>query len=193
MKMKAKQHYPTKKKLNLVIKEKSPFRLTRLLPGLLLVFLVLALFSKLFVLGRLEAIEAARNELQTLEGRRDLLLEETVGYPELQEEYIHNSIAWMTEDLKNTPSCGEILDLVEQQLVPTGDVLTLSSSGKLLSVQLNKVDLEIVSQLVETLNGLPQVEQVQIYTAQSENPTGKQANVSLVITLVPVPEGEVQP
>ena len=184
-----KLHYPSKVTLNLAMREKSPFRPSRLLPPLLLLIIAAALFGKFAVADRLSQVGAAQQALIQLEQRRDELVQATQGYEELLEEYDRYSIHWMSDDEKALVLPSDMLDLMEQELMPYSQVQSASFTGNTLSLQLGGITLEDTSKIVQRLYQLPQVVNVSVYTASSKTETARNASVSMVITMTNTQEG----
>ena len=184
-----KLRYPSKVTLNLAMREKSPFRPSRLLPPLLLLIIAAALFGKFAVADRLSQVGAAQRALSQLEQRRDELVQATQGYEELLEEYDRYSIHWMSDDEKALVLPSDMLDLMEQELMPYSQVQSASFTGNTLSLQLGGITLEDTSKIVQRLYQLPQVVNVSVYTASSKTETARNASVSMAITMTSTQEG----
>ena len=194
LKPKKKVIYPSKTKLNLAMKEKSPLRPSRLIPALLVLALALSLFCKVAVLDRLEALDLAEGQLTTLDAQRTALKEATASYPEIAEAYAHLASDWMTEDMKQAVTCDDALTLVEQVLEPVSKITHISLNKDLLVAETEKLDLADTSALVAQLYGLPNVTNVLVQQGSSEQPKQKEAKIYFLITMTnQIPEEEETP
>ena len=181
--------YPSKTTMNLAMKEKSPFRPSRLIPPLLLVLALLGVFGKFAVVDRLAAVQEAQAQLAQLQEQRDTLLEATADFDDLSLAYAKYSHDWMTPEMLAAIPGGEILDLVQQYIMPVATVRSVDSSGSIIALQLGGLDLAGTSQLVDTLYALPTITDVQVNTAESKHPSAKVNDVTLVITMGTPEEG----
>ena len=192
--MKKKQAaYPSKVTMNLAMKEKSQFAPGKLIPLLLLLVILAALFSKFAVADRLAKVDRAQAELNTLQQRKADLETAAAGYEELSEKYARYSIGWMTEDEQAAVTRLEMLSLIEKELMPGSRVRRVSASGNILSVELGGITLEDTSRFVQNLYQRPDVTNVAVYTASTKDEPGTQATVSMVITMTRVSKGGDQP
>ena len=192
--MKKKQAaYPSKVTMNLAMKEKSQFAPGKLIPLLLLLFVLAGLFSKFAVADRLAKVDRAQAELNTLQQLKANLETAAEGYEELSEKYARYSIGWMTEDEQAAVTRLEMLSLVEKELMPGSRVRRVSAGGNILSVELSGITLEDTSRFVQNLYQRPDVTNVAVYTASTKDEPGTQATVSMVITMTRIPKGGDQP
>ncbi len=185
--------YPSKVTLNLAMKEKSPFSPVKLVPLLVVLIALAGLFGKFAVADRLAAVDHAEAELSALRQRQEALEEATAGYDELTRQYAQYSTGWMTEDEQAAVPRTEMLDLVETELMPGGQVRRISASGNILSVELGGVTLESTARFVQNLYQRSDVTNVAVYTASTKEESGNQAAVALIITMNLPEEGGGQP
>ena len=192
--MKKKQTvYPSKVTLNLAMREKSQFSPGKLIPLLLILVVLAALFGKFAVADRLSKMDSAQAELLSLQLRKASLEEAVVGYDELSERYARYSVGWMTEDEQAAVSRMEMISLVEKELMPGSRVRQISAGGNILSVELSGVTLEDTAHFVQSLYQRPDVANVSVYTASTKDEPDAQAAVSLVITMTRSSQGGDQP
>ncbi len=181
--------YPTKTTLNLAMKEKSSFSPVKLVPLLLLLIALAALFGKFAVADRLSAVSQAEAEVAALRQRQAALEQATAGFEELSHKYAQYSTGWMTEDEQAAVLRLEMLELVESELMPSARIHRISASGNVLSVELSGVTLEGTARFVQNLYLRPDVTNVQVYTASTKDESGNQAAVSMIITMCHPQEG----
>lgn len=172
--------YPSKTTLNLAIKEKSPFSPVKLVPLLLVVLVLVAVFGKFGVADRLSAVDRAQAELAVVLDRQKELTEATAGFEALSARYAQYSTGWMTEDEQAAVPRTEMLELVETELMPESQVRRLSASGNILSVEMGGVTLEETARFVQALYQRPDVTNVVVYTASGKD---ADAAVAMIITM----------
>ena len=187
---KKQQIYPSKKTINLCIKEKPSIDPVKAIPLILLVLVLAAVFGKFAVLDRLNAMNEAVSRVQTAAWNFDMLAEEHASYEGVEEEYEHYSIGWMSEGEKNLVARTKMLDLIDSEIIPSAKISNIGLSGNVISVQLKNTSLSDVSDLVATLKQREDVSKVAVYTANVDevkyNKDKEKLNttaVSLVITM----------
>ena len=185
-----KNTYPSKKTINLCIKEKPAIDPLKALPLILLVLIAVAAFGKFAVLDRLNAMTAAQARVNEAARNFNMLAEEYKSYEGVEEEYEHYSVGWMAEDEKNLVERTKMLDLINDEVLPSAKVTNIGFTGNTISVQLKNTNLSDVSALVELLNKRDDVEKVAVYTANVDEVKYNKdkeklntTNVSLVITM----------
>lgn len=179
-KIKAKS-VPVKTTLNLVIKEKTEFRPARLIPALLLVFLLAALFAKFAVLDRFAALEEAEREFSQDRAYLQELVNSYADYDEVQAEY--NRYTYADFD-RSIPDRQDVLKLLERRVFPVSGMRQMSISGKSVSLTLTGMTLEEISTLVNKLEAEPLVERITVSTAGYSGRDNDVPTASMVILLV---------
>ena len=184
--------YPSKTTLNLCIKEKSQFNAARLIPLLLIVLILAAVFCKFGVIDRMQRTSKLQAETAALRSQRDALNAELANYDDIAAQYSRYSIGWMTEDEKTLVKRSDMLDLVESMLMPGHEVRDVTVNNNMLSATIAGVTLQDTSKLVEALYAREDVSNVVVYTASNgttkDGETGVPA-VSMIITMQAVEEG----
>lgn len=179
----------SKATLNLAIREKNPLSPVKVIPAVAILLVAAFLFGKFAVADRLVRVSQAQGALARLEAQEQALTEAVAHYDDVADLYARYSVGWMTEEEKSLLLRSDILDLLQEELMPNCRVQTVSISGNILSVQLNGITLNGTSLLVQRLYQLPSVTNVSVYTAATKEDTGDQVSVSMVITMTIPPEG----
>lgn len=175
--------YPTKKTINLVVREKSKTRPGRVIPMVLVVAALAAIFGKLAVADRLARVEQARTALSEVQLEVAELMEITAEYDEIQLEYGRFTTSWMTDEEHALVDRLAVLELVRGELIPGARVKQFSVNGNQLAVDLAGVTLEGTSGIVQRLSALDLVDSVAVYTASTQMQSGEEAEISMTITL----------
>lgn len=181
--------YPSKTTLNLCRKEKSSWKLSRVIPAFTSLALAVVLFGKFAVADRLTHVSQEQQALAALEARVGELERATADYDAVLEEYTTYSVGWMTTEEQAAVDRVKVLDLVETELMSTAAVRQFSLTGNVLSVSLAGVTLEDTSRIVQRLYAWPQVSSVSVYTASTQQRAAEETAVSMVVTLVQPEEG----
>lgn len=188
-----KKTYPSKKTLNLCVKEKPAIDPVKAIPLVLVVLIAAAAFGKFAVYDRLAEQERVKEQVEAAKATFETLSAEAQKYAGLEKEYEKYSIGWMSENEKNLVLRTDMIDLVNKEIAPSAKISRISMSGNVISVELNGTTLADTSALVATLNQRSDIEKVSVYTASSENKNVKPAKgekapekaaaVSVVITM----------
>lgn len=180
---------PSKTTLNLAIREKNPLSPVKVIPSVAILLIAAFLFSKFAVADRLVKVSQAQGQLARLEAQEQALIDAVADYDAVAGLYARYSVGWMTDEEKTLLLRSEILDLIQEELMPNSRIGNFSISGNILSVQMSGITLNGTSQLVQRLYQLPSVTNVSVYTAATKEDTGDQVSVSMVITMTIPPEG----
>lgn len=177
---------PQKKTINLVIKEKSQFRPTRVIPLFLLLAALVTAFAKFAVLDRLDHVAAERAKLIGVLAQQSALEASTADYNEVAAQYRRYASNWMNDSERAAVDRMEVLALVEAELMSVAGVEKFSIADNVLSVNLTGITLDQTSVIVQRLNTYPIVSSVSVYTATNQadrTQPGVSTQVSMVITL----------
>ena len=187
--MAKKKEYPSKTTLNLCVKEKSQFNPARVLPFVAILIIAIAAFAKFGVIDRIQKTNDIESEIFTLKKERDDLKASLSGYDEIASEYNRYSVGWMTSDEKALVRRSDMLDLVEDMLMPDSEVRRISINDNMISVTLTGVDLKKTASFVEKLYARDDVENVAVYNASTKHDDTYQTDVSMIITMKQAEEG----
>ena len=184
---------PVKITLNLYVKEKKPLRPTRLIPGVLAVLLLAALFGKFAVLDRYAAVKAAQEKLAAEQAELDAIRETYADYDEVLAEYREYNYTGFDRTIADRL---DILAILERKVFPMGDVERVSITGKTVSMTVTGLSLRQVSGLLKRLEAEPLVSQVTVSTAgYGETPEDETkgavpvANMTIELADADSPEG----
>lgn len=184
---------PVKITLNLYVKEKKPLRPTRLIPGVLAVLLLAALFGKFAVLDRYAAVTAAQEKLAAEQAELDAIRETYADYDEVLAEYREYNYTGFDRTIADRL---DILAILERKVFPMGDVERVSITGKTVSMTVTGLSLRQVSGLLKRLEAEPLVSQVTVSTAgYGETPEDETkgavpvANMTIELADADSPEG----
>ena len=171
---------PSKRTLNLVVKEKKPLRLTRVIPAVLIVCVLAAVFAKFAVLDRYAELNRAESQLAQERRYLEELQASYADYDQVRAEYNHYSY----EDFdRSIPDRQAVLDLLEKYVFPVSGMRQLAISGRSMSMTLTGMSLEEVSTLMAKLEAEPLVERVTVSTTGYTGGEGDVPTASMVVFL----------
>lgn len=177
--------YPTKRTLNLAIKEKSPFRASRLVPLLLIILVAAFCFSKFAVVDRINEMNQKQAQAAQLAAENTALTVAVQEYPEVYREYIKYSVDWMDYNERTMIDRTDALDIIEKELVPYCAVRSVAITGNTASLQLSGITLQEASGLVQNLVSRDDVADVAVFSADTNNEQGLNASIAMLITMEP--------
>ena len=168
---------PMKQDINLAQEEKKQSSHTQLLIGLLCIVLGVGLFCKFGVIDRLNAVWDAERAADNAQATLTQVQDRTANYNEVLEEYrSYTALAEGVDPMK-------CLDLIEADLMAKSQVQSFSVADGLISAQISGVTLQQVSEIYADLMADDLVENVQVYTAATEDSGTDQVNANLTIQL----------
>ena len=172
---------PTKRTLNLVIKEKSEFRPELLLPAVLIVLVIAAVFGKFAVLDRYAALAEAEDLLAQDRHHLEELRASYADFDEVQAEYNRYTYTDFDRTIRDRQ---DVLDLLEKYVFPVSGTQQLRITDNSVSLTLTGMTLEEVATLSEKLKADTRVDNVIInttsYAAQEE--TGPVASMMIMLS-----------
>lgn len=157
-----KQTAPTQTTMNLMIKEKSPLRLSVVIPAVLVIVVLAFLFGKFAVADRFTHLREAEDELAARQDWLNALELSCADYDEVKEQY--NQYTYKGFD-RSIADRQDILDLLETDILPYSESRSVSVSGNIFSTTLTGLTLDEVSSMIARLEANPLVKRVTVSTA----------------------------
>lgn len=184
------KRYPTKTTVNLVIRERSAYQLSRVLCGCAIVLVLVCAFCKFAVIDRLQAAAQAGRDAAAQEAYLAQLQLENEDYEAVQTEYAKYFASGTADGQTVTADCMEVLQLVEEQIRPDAGVSSLLFENNVLTLQLTGTDLSRASGILAGLSQSAIVSTVELATAddggaQSGKTALAGATITMTITLKP--------
>ena len=144
---------PTKRTLNLMIREKKSVDPVKWVPGVLIVLVVAALFGKFAVADRYAKLNALEADLAAQKQKLEDTRAAYADYNEVQEQY--NRYTYTDFD-RTIADRLDVMAILEREVFPVCDVGALSVTG---------LSLEEASALISRLGTEPLVESVFVSTS----------------------------
>lgn len=171
----------SKSTMNLAFHESS-FRLSRVLPVILIIVIIAALFAKFGFIDMISKKTAAYAELGQKQEQMQSISTKLAEYDELAAEYGRYSYGWLTEDEAALVDRMAVLTIIEKTIDADATVQDMAVNKNVLIVNISGITLENTSALVNKLENDPLVKNVSVYTAVADDET-MEAQVSMTIIL----------
>lgn len=176
--------YPKKTSLNLAMKEQDG-RDPKIQIGIFAGFLVfLAVFTKFAVIDKLSESFQAQSAYADLQNQIAQLKEYNSDYDSIREEYSHYSNGYLNDDEKALQDRMDVLALLEKDVMQQASVQSVSVSGNTVTLTINNITLDVVSQIVATLEADEKTSYVTVSTAGTNESSNSLVNANMVIELV---------
>lgn len=173
--------YPSKKTMNFV-HHQSGINLKKLIPVLVLVFIIGALFAKFAILDPLAKRDVALGELTDKQTQLALINGKLTGYEELAQQYGRYSYGWMNETEVNMVSRMDVLQLVEQEIATKAIIDNMAVNNNVLTLNIHGITLEQASTMVRSLEERGLVESAAVYNAVAEQAEEAEIFMSIILT-----------
>ena len=172
---------PTKKTMNFV-HHQSSINYKKLIPILVLIILVAAVFAKVGILDQLDKKTAAYNELALKQEQLAAVNARLTGYDELSKQYGRYSYGWMNSSEVNLVSRMDVLALVEEKIAPAAIIENLAVNNNVLTMNIHGITLEQASAMVKSLEESGLVISATVYNAVAEEAQEASIFMSIILT-----------
>ena len=173
--------YPSKKTMNFV-HHQSGINLKKLIPALVLVLIIGALFAKFAILDPLAKRDVALGELTDKQTQLALINGKLTGYEELAQQYGRYSYGWMNETEVSMVSRMDVLQLVEQEIATKAIIDNIAVNNNVLTLNIHGITLEQASTMVRSLEDRGLVESAAVYNAVAEQAEEAEIFMSIILT-----------
>lgn len=173
--------YPTKRDMNLAMREKPQTSRPLALLAVLLVAALIGLFYLFAVRRVLDEVDAANTAADAAEAQLAAIQQQTMNYDDVLDEYQGYTV--VSNAMTGTVDPLDCLDLIETHLVDKAEVEAYSVADHLISVQLSGVTLRDVSEIYADLMNSPLVSSVQVYTASTVKDSNELVTANMNIEL----------
>ena len=172
---------PSKKTMNFV-HHQSSINLKKLVPVVLVILIVAAVFVRFGVLDPLDKKTAALNELSLKQEQLAAVEAKLSGYDELAKEYGRYSYGWMNETEVNLVSRMDVLGLIESRIANKAIIDNIAVNNNVLTLNIHGITLEQASSMVKNLEASDLVESASVYNAVADNAEEAQIFMSIILT-----------
>ena len=172
---------PGKKTMNFV-HHQSSFNLKKVLPVLVIILAIGAVFAKFGFMDPLAEKTAAYKELAQKQEQLAAINAKLNGYEELAKEYGRYSYGWMDETEVNMVSRMDVLHLVEEEISSKAYIDNLAVNNNVLTLNIHGITLEQASAMVKSLEERGLVESAAVYNAVAEQAEEAKIFMSIILT-----------
>lgn len=172
---------PGKKTMNFV-HHQSSFNLKKVLPVLVIILAIGAVFAKFGFMDPLAEKTAAYKELAQKQEQLAAINAKLTGYEELTKEYGRYSYGWMDETEVNMVSRMDVLHLVEEEISSKAYIDNLAVNNNVLTLNIHGITLEQASAMVKSLEERGLVESAAVYNAVAEQAEEAKIFMSIILT-----------
>lgn len=172
---------PSKKTMNFV-HHQSSFNPKKVIPLLLILAIVVAVFVKFGILDPMAKKTAALNELSLKQEQLAAVNARLSGYDELAMKYGRYSYGWMSDSEVNLVSRMDVLNLVEKKISPSAVIDNMAVNNNVLTLNIHGITLERASAMVKGLEESELVTSATVYSAVAEDAEEAQIFISIVLT-----------
>ena len=172
---------PAKKTMNFV-HHQSSINPKRLIPVIIILAIVVAVFVKVGILEPLDKKTAALNELSLKQEQLAAINIKLTGYDELAMEYGRYSYGWMNDTEVNMVSRMDVLDLIEKKIAPKSVIDNMAVTNNVLTLNIHGITLEEASKMVKNLEASDLVSSAIVYNAVAEEAAEAEIFLSIVLT-----------
>lgn len=172
--------YPTKVTMNLYQGDAQTTDIRKLVATGVALTIAIVLFVKFGVLDQLALLSQKQGELAQQQSIAASLESGAADYDTVKEMYD----SYMARYGGDQADAIAILDMIEQQVMPSANVSAIVMSDGTITLTLYNVSLDTVGNLAKQLEGQSMVSNVNVTTATTQNTEGKNTVSTIVITLV---------
>lgn len=165
----ASQKLPSKRNINLYIREKDGNSLQVVLP--LAVFLAVIIFAiyRLGVVDRLAKLAQLQQQNSALNTQLEQLEEKASAYDEVLEEYRRFTTSYLADDEKGIVSRERVFDMIDESVEGIGSVDSISIEGNQVGVTVEMSSLEDIDTIQDRLNSMDNINEIMVSTAKGTN------------------------
>lgn len=165
---------PTKTTINLAKRESRKKDAMTLVVGGVLIALLAGGVAKFGVVDQLARLQEAENAYNQVHNQYLSMLQAVEDYPTVEERYRTYARGWMQAGNQNglvEVDRMDVLDMVERQLLPKGQINSLSLRDNVMVVSMSSLNLQQISAMVEQIRLEPIVESAALNLASTEKNT----------------------
>ncbi len=162
---------PSKRTINLATIGEKPMRLGIAIPGIILILLAAAVFSKFLVIDRFAEVNAAQRVVYELQNKLDAGYEELTDFDDLSNLYAHYTYSGFTAEELNRTDRADVQRLIRTMIIPYAEVDSWSVTGNELTVNMSAESLQQINLIVQQLEAQDMVDFCTVNTANTNDNT----------------------
>lgn len=173
---------PTKRTINLATLGEKPVRAGLAIPGIILILLAAAVFSKFLVIDRLVEVSEAQGVVSGLQSQINEGNRELGDFDDLSNLYAHYTYSGFTSEELNRTDRVQVLQLIRNMIIPYSTISSWTLSGNSFTADLSAESLQQINLIVQQLEAQDLVAYCTVNTANTNdnNRTNTAANDNVV-------------
>ncbi|MFZ2755322.1 MAG: hypothetical protein WAY93_00500 [Atopobiaceae bacterium] len=178
--------YPSKTTMNLaetVTTNETDLR--KVIPLAAVLLVAVLLFVKFGVVDMFGQVTERQAALATEQGRVSAIESKLTDYDSVKAEYQ----GYSSSSSKGEADAVSVLDMVEQQVMPSASVTGITLKDNVLTLTIQNVTLDTVGKLADVLRGQSLVSNVSVATAKTSASSGSNVIATVTVTLVSTSTG----
>ena len=172
---------PGKKTMNFV-HHQSSINLKKIIPVVLVLIIVIAIFAKFGIMDPLAKKTAAYSQLASKQDQLAAFNAKLADYDELAMEYGRYSYGWMNDTEVNMVSRMDVLNLIEKEIAGKAIIDNMAVNNNVLTLNIHGITLEQASAMVKSLEQQGLVSSAAVYNAVAEEAEEAKIFMSIILT-----------
>ncbi len=169
---------PSKKTMNLLVKESKRKGAGKYVAGALALALLVGLFAKFAVLDVFSQVDLKRNELNAVQQELSAVQKQADNYDAVLEEY-HS---YTGVDFRGATDSLAVMDMVAKVVQPQATITAVSVSNGLMQVNVKDVSLDSLGKLADQLRAQEMVETVTVANASDAESNNVTATLQVALS-----------
>ncbi len=172
---------PSKKSLNLYVRETDGNSAQVVLP--LAIFLAVVIFAvyRLGVVDRLSYLARLQAENSALKAQLEAVNEKTAEYDEVLEDYRRFTTSYLSEDEKGIVSRERIFSMIDESTEGIGSIKHISIESNQVALTVDISSLEDIDIIQDRLNDMANINEIMLSTAKGINNIEVQGNIIFTV------------
>lgn len=155
---------PVKRSINFATVGEKPIDWRIAIPSIVLIVLIAGIISKVAVIDRFAALDAARAEVYQLQSKIREQQDIYDNLPDISSDYAHYTISDMSEEERNRISRVTVMEVVKNLILPVAPLDAWSLNENVLSIHVSSNTLTEITDMVERLKADPSVADCAVHT-----------------------------
>lgn len=176
---KSANEYPSKSSMNLMVPDEHGMELRKAVPLGIGLFLAVLLFVKFGIVDQYAQVAAAQSQLTEQQVLVSQYQAQLADYDSVKTDYQGYSAASSSGNVNAIT----VLNMVEQQVMPSASVTTVNLKDNVLTLTLSNVSLDTVGTLQKSLKSQSIVSDVSVSTATTSESASSNVIATMTITL----------
>jgi hypothetical protein len=174
--------YPAKTSMNLIAADKNAVDLRKVLPIVVVLAVLVALFVKFGVVDYYAQVAVKQNDLAVQKASLSAVESKLASYDSVKAEY-ESYGSYLSGSSATQVDALIVLNMVDQQIMPTASVTAINLKSNTLSLSLANASLDTIGNLVKSLDAQPIVSNVSVSTAATSATAAQDVTATMVVTL----------